>query len=68
MPVTCGDFDSYLPLEQQSIDTGRIMSVVINLYCAFKDLFDSIQIVKNLLKNAGYENEAQILIRPCFVH
>lgn len=66
--VAYGDFDYYLPLDQRIIDRTRVMSVVINIYCQFEELFDTIRKIKKVLRDAGYENKAQLLIRPCYLY
>lgn len=62
--VGAGDFQFYVPLERWEIDRSRITSVVVTLWCKFKDLFDLIQRVRNILGEAGYEDKAQISIKP----
>ncbi len=52
--VGAGDFQFYVPLERWEIDRSRIVSVVITLWCEFKDLFDLIQRVRSILGEAGY--------------
>lgn len=66
--VAYGDFDYYLPLDERIINRTRTMSVVINVYCKFEELFDTIRKIKEMLRGAGYENKAQLLIKPCYLH
>lgn len=66
--IAHGDFDYYLPLEKRIPNKERIMSVVINVCCEFKELFTLILKIKNLLKDAGYEKKGQILIKPCYLY
>ncbi len=66
--VAYGDYDYYIPLENREINRNRGMSVVINVYCKFKSLLRLVTEIRNKLKDAGYENKAQLLIRPCFLH
>jgi len=62
--VAYGDFDYYIPLDRRMTNKARVMSVIINVDCPFKDLFDNLRKIKEMLKGAGYENKAQILFKP----
>lgn len=66
--VAYGDFDYYLPWDRRITNRARVMSVVINVYCQFEDLFNTIRKIKEMLKEAGYENKAQLLIKPCYMY
>lgn len=66
--VGAGDFQFYVPLERWEIDRSRIMSVVVTLWCEFKDLFDLIQRVRSILGEAGYEDKAQISIKSFYLY
>ena len=66
--VAYGDFDYYIPIERREVDQSRIMSIVINLCCKFENLYDLTQRVKNILKEAGYENKVQVTVKPCYLH
>lgn len=66
--VAYGDFDYYIPIEQREIDRTRVMSIAINLYCRFNDLFDEVRKIKEILRNAEYENKAQLLVKPCYMY
>lgn len=66
--VAYGDFDYYLPLDRRITNRARVMSVVINIYCPFENLFNVIQEIKEVLRETGYEKEARLLIKPCYMY
>lgn len=66
--VAYGDFDYYLPLDRRITNRTRVMSVVINIYCPFINLFNVIREIMDVLRAAGYENKAQLLIKPCYMY
>lgn len=66
--VAYGDYDYFIPLESREINRNKGMSVVINMYCEFKDLSELVTQIKSKLRDAGYENKSQLLIRPCFLY
>lgn len=62
--VAYGDFDYYLPLDRRITNRARVMSVVINIYCPFENLFNVIREIMEVLREAGYENKARLLVKP----
>ena len=34
----------------------------------FNDLFDEVRKIKEILRNAEYENKAQLLVKPCYMY